>query len=141
MLVLGVIAFALALGLSAVFPKIWATLWRHRGLVIALSLLYFVLLGLQPYISGLPGRMAEARFQKNIHLGMTRSEILLVANQYGARGLLGGPLYTPRAVVPLIVSFTDWSTLCIVGGKEYDFYFQPDSTLTQWKTHHWENAC
>lgn len=41
----------------------------------------------------------------------------------------------------LIVSSTDWSTLCIVGGKEYDFKFRPDSTLTEWNTRHWENAC
>jgi hypothetical protein len=140
-LVLGVLAYGLALGLSAVFPNIWTALWRHRGLVITLSLFYFVLLLLHPYIFGLPGRIAEDRFQKKIHSGMTRPEILRLAEAYGGSGLLGSPLYDQRSDGLLIVSFTDSVTFCVVGGKEYDFYFRPDWMLTEWKVHDWGNAC
>jgi hypothetical protein len=44
--------------------------------------------------------------------------------------LFGRPLYDQRSDGLLIVSFADWSTFCIVGGKEYDFFFRPDRTLT-----------
>jgi hypothetical protein len=141
MLILGILAFALTLGLMSVFPKTKQALSRHRSLVIVLSLFYLAFLIVHPYIFGLPGRIAEHRFQKNIHSGMTRSRILRLAEAYGGRGLLGGQLYAQRSDGLLIVSFADWSTLCIVGGKEYDFYFRPDSTLTGWKTRRWENAC
>jgi hypothetical protein len=115
-------------------------------LVITLSLVYLALLFLHPYIFGLPGRIAEARFQKQIHSGMTRSEIISLAEEYGGSGLLGmglvkHPPYDWRSDGSLIVAFTDTSTFCVVGGKEYDFYFRPDGTLTEWKTHGWGNAC
>jgi hypothetical protein len=115
-------------------------------LVITLSLVYFALLFLHPYIFGLPGRIAEARFQKKIHPGMTRSEIVRLAEEYGGSGLLGAGLagnapYDWRSDGVLSVSFTDSITFCVVGGKVYDFYFRPDWTLTEWKTHEWGSAC
>jgi hypothetical protein len=115
-------------------------------LVITLSLVYLALLFLHPYIFGLPSRIAETRFQKQIHSGMRRSEIVRLAEEYGGSGLLGTGLagnapYDWRSDGLLIVSFTDSSTFCVVGGKEYDFYFRPDGTLTEWKTHGWGNAC
>jgi hypothetical protein len=137
----GLFGFLLALGLVAAFPKTRKALGTHRRAVITLSLVYLALLFAHPYILGLPGRIAEARFQKAIRPGMTRSELQRLADEYGGRGLLGGPLHAERSSGLLIVSFTDSVTFCIVGGKEYDFYFRPDSTLTEWKTRAWANAC
>jgi hypothetical protein len=77
---------------------------------------------------------------------MTPSEILRLAERYGGSGPDGMSLvknapYDWRSDGLLIVTFTDISALCVVGGKEYDFYFRPDWTLTEWKRHDWEDAC
>jgi hypothetical protein len=145
-LVLGIFALGLILILLAAFPRTRKALSGHPRLAFTLILVYFALLFLHPYIFGLPGRIAEARFQRQIHSGMTRSEIVRLAEEYGGSGLLGMGLsgnapYDWRSDGLLIVSFTDTSTFCVVGGKEYDFYFRPDWTLTEWKAHDWGNAC
>lgn len=146
MLVLGIFALGLILVLLVAFPRTRKALSGHPRLAFALILVYFALLFLHPYIFGLPGRIAEARFQRQIHAGMTPSEILRLAQEYGGSGPDGMSLvknapYDWRSDGLLIVTFTNISTFCVVGGKEYDFYFRPDWTLTEWKRHDWEDAC
>ncbi|MBV9334088.1 MAG: hypothetical protein JO146_08775 [Candidatus Eremiobacteraeota bacterium] len=148
MILLGLLTLALFGVLLATRPKtnqVMKKRWRF-AVVLVIALLAFA--WLHPYIFGLPGRIAEIRFERNIHKGMTRSEIVRLALKYGGSGPLG-PLGSPtpdgaydwRSDGALDVQFTDFATFCIVGGKWFRFYFLPNWTLTQWEVQPWGNAC
>jgi hypothetical protein len=41
----------------------------------------------------------------------------------------------------LDITFIDWSSFCVVGGKDYQFYFSPDWKVTKWHIEPWNNGC
>jgi hypothetical protein len=144
---LGVVLLGVALTLLAVIPKTNAAMKAHKRLVVTLVSVYLVLVVLHPYIFGLPGRIAEMRFQMGLRRGLTRAEIIRLAQKYKGTGPFGTgldmtePVWDWRSEGAVHIQFVDWSTLCIVGGKDYAFYFSPNWRLTEWKVAGWGNAC
>lgn len=147
MLALGLIFFFLMLAILMLSARAQATVRRHRYLAIMLCIAYLGLLFLHPYLFGLPGRIAENRFQKELRPGMTRTEIIRLAQEYGGTGPFRQSLdatkstWDWRSDGALHVWFTDSETFCIVGGNDYGFYFSPQWKLVEWKVQPWGNAC
>ena len=134
MLVPGLVALGLVVAIVAIFPR------AKVGLVVTIAL---ALLFLHPYIIGLPWRVGEIIFAHQIHKGMTRSEVIALAVKYGGTGL------GSRALAPdddpqggfLSVQFLDWASLCVGGGREFDFHFYKNGTLAYREVGSWSGAC
>ena len=102
--------------------------WRLGVAVLATALVVG-----HPYLLGLTGRISEFRFEHRLRTGTPREQVLALALRLG---------YTPEpwardvregATGPLQVTFTDFATLCISGGKNYDLMFDQRSRLIDWK--------
>jgi hypothetical protein len=102
---------------------------------------------LQPYIFGFSGRISEVRFQRGLHRGMTRKEVVRLAARFGGTGLqdedpavlLMDDYAGARGVED--VKFVDFTWWCGSGGKWYALHFTPDWRLTLWEINSWESAC
>jgi hypothetical protein len=139
--------FLAVLGLLLAFPKTRLTVTHNWRIWLLVTIVYAAFLFLHPYVFGLPGRIGESRFQKQLRPGMTRAGVIRLAEKYGGWNTFTRSLGTgesPRdwpSEGALYVDFTDWETFCIVGGNEYDLYFRPDWKLVEWKVQRWGNAC
>jgi hypothetical protein len=143
MLVLGLFVLSLAVALLVGIPRTRQAMLARKQLAWFVILGYLGVLVLHPYIFGLPGRIAEANFQRRIHPGITRAEVMLLARRYGGTTPFFGDLepYVRGPSGELNVWFADWVSLCIVNGKNYSFYFSPNSELRSWKVEPLGNAC
>lgn len=121
---------------------------KRLALIIFVNLAVLVVtLFFHPYLFGLSGRIGEAAFQKHLHAGMSRKDILTLARRYGGRGVsfmdltsAQNPPYNRHSRI-LDVQFTDFATFCIGGGKQFTFDFRPDWTLSEWRVNDWQSAC
>lgn len=146
MIVLGLVPLIVFFGVLALTPtwrKAIATRWR---LVVIICVLYLGGLFFHPYVFGLRGRIAESIFEKQLHVGMTRADVITLAQHYGGSnpfnpGLGHGEEWDTHSPGAVYVVFTDWETLCIGNGNEYELYFSANSRLLQWKVQPWGNAC
>jgi len=139
----GLIVMIVVLGVLSLIPRTSQALARHKVFTVAVILVYLSVLALHPYVFGLPGRIAEIKFQRQIHPGVTRSEVVRLAQRYGGTTPFFGD-FQPGVRGPeggVNVWFVDWETFCIVDGNDYSFYFAPDSTLRSWKVQRLSNAC
>jgi hypothetical protein len=122
---------------------------KQLALAVVLGAAALLVAGiLHPYLFGWSGRIGEAAFQKQLHYGMSRKDILILTHKYGGRGvsymdlssLKDPPYYTKHSRI-LDVQFTDFATFCIGGGKQFTFDFRPDWTLSEWRVNDWQSAC
>ena len=81
--------------------------------------------------------MGEYRFQRDLRVGMSRSESVALARQLGAPSW-GIGLGADSA----LVKFVDFSTpLCSIGGKSFELGFENRSRLLNWTVADWTTAC
>lgn len=144
MIVIGIFAIVIVLGVLALIPKTHDAIQRHKRLVVIIVVAYLAFLFLHPYIFGLPGHIGEMVFMSKVHHGMTKRELVTLADQYGGHGPFNGDISSPPDEVrgnTVVIQFETMSTLCIGGGDEYVFHFAVDDLLEGWKENGWENAC
>lgn len=133
-----------ALGLIAIVPNTRRKMERRRRIVITTIIVLVVLFFVHPYLFGLPGRMAEMMLLRQVHRGITQSELIQLTNKYGGEGPYGfvvGNSSDEGRTGTVVFQFTDIISLCIEGGKRYIFHFAADGRLATWKTVRWESAC
>jgi hypothetical protein len=119
--------------------------WWIMGILILLLLLVVF----HPYAIGLPGRINETRFQHALHTGMSRKEAIQLAQSLKATNIAGGSDLAPHWADNLSsgspgkidLLFTDYGTICIVGGRWYTLFFGADWKLRSWRVQPWGNAC
>jgi len=112
--------------------------------VFSLTALLIALFFGHPYLLGLPGRIAESRFQSHIRSGMKCADVVRLANVYGGKGPQRedlSPYWHCITDQPLGVEFVDFTTLCISDGKDFTFTFRPDKTLEGWTVADSGSAC
>ena len=115
-----------------------------KSAFIALAALAIV--AAHPYLFGIKGRIDEHLFASHLHVAMRQNEIRQWAWNYGGRSPAGGltsqhSTYDPRNDGRLDVVFTEYETMCVSGGRDYQFLFSPDLKLTEWKVEPWGSAC
>ena len=144
MLFIGIVALVIALGVLALIPKTQAAMQRHKRLVIILVIGYVALIFLHPYLFGLPGRIGEMAFLRKVHDGMTKRDLITLADQYGGHGPFNGDIGSSPYEVrgnTVVIEFENTSTLCVGGGNEYVFHFSVHDLLERWSESRWETAC
>lgn len=143
MLSIGIFALVIVLGVLALIPKMHDAMRRHKRVVVIVVIAYIALIFLHPYLFGLPGRVREMMFVSKVHDGMTKRELLTLADQYGGHGPLNGP-NSPIDDLrgnTVVIQFENTATLCFGGGDEFVFRFSMDDLLEGWKENGWENGC
>ncbi len=148
MLFLGLIFLVIVLGVLLAIPRTNAFVSAHKGTTAMVVLGYLVVLVLHPYAFGIRGRIAEHLFERHIHLGMTRDEVIRWADRVGwdksytinTQWQMHEP-YSELNDGRLDITFIDGVTFCVAGGKDYQFYFSPDWKVTEWRIEPWSNAC
>ncbi|HEX3672097.1 MAG TPA: hypothetical protein VHT92_10395 [Candidatus Cybelea sp.] len=142
--VFGIFALVIALGVLALIPKTHAVMQRRKRLVVILVIAFLAFLFLNPYLFGLPGRIGEMAFVSEVHQGMTKPELLKLADRYGGHGPFNGAINSPPYEVggnTIVLQFENVITLCVAGGDEYVFYFSANDLLESWRKNGWETAC
>ena len=127
-----------------VFDKPRAFLARNK---VALFLVVFGLglLCFHPHLFGIRAVIGERLFESRLRVGMSLDDALELALEYGA--IQGGLQSPPRPPsVPsyydgLDVTFTDFYTFCMDGGRTYTLYFSADRRLKEWHSEPFSNAC
>jgi hypothetical protein len=142
-MLIGLLLFTLvSAGLLAI-PEIRRAAITHKAPAVVMGLTFLGVLFVHPYVFGLPGRIAEMRFQEQLRPGISRLEALRLARQYGGKtpyfSDLRPYIYGPNGESQ--VWFVDWVSLCVVDGNVYSVYFSPSSKLTSWKVDRLGNAC
>ena len=143
MILFGVYTLVLVLALLAIVPKTNEALRSHKRLVVVLAIAYVTLWSSLPYILGIQGRFGETVFERQIHKGMSRSEVLQLAVKNGGTSMAGGALLPDDNAAGgfLVVQFVDFSTFCVGAGKEFDLHFLKSKVLAYWKVGKWTEAC
>ena len=142
--VFGIIALVIVLGVLALIPRTHDAMQRHKRLVVILVIAFLAFLFLNPYLFGLSGRIGEMVFMSKVHDGMTKRELVTLADQYGGHGPFDGAMNSPPDEVrgnTVVMQFETMSTLCIEGGDEFVFRFSVNDLLESWKKNGWESAC
>lgn len=131
--------------------SIWRRSLGFRLLVIsAVGILVLVAVVFHPYVLGLRGRIAEARFQSSLHRGMSRDAVIKLAISVGGMDLSQDPIVPDaskyldaKELESLDVIFIDSGTVCIVNGEWFRLQFAPlpDATLQKWSKQPWGSAC
>ena len=78
----GIIALVIVLGVLALIPRTLDAMQRHKRLVVIL-------------LFGLSGRIGEMVFMSKVHEGMTKRELVTLADQYGGHGPFDGAMNSP----------------------------------------------
>lgn len=109
--------------------------------ILALILFYFFL---SPWLFGLPGRNAEARYAAAIKVGMSRDEVVKLDTETNAADY-GTPLRDRNVEDPpgtLHAYFADYILIpCFASGTAYSLYFDSDNHLRSWRSDPWSDGC
>lgn len=143
MLSIGIFVLVIVLGALALIPKTHDAMQRHKRLVAIIVIAYIAFIFLHPYLFGLPSRIGEMMFISKVRDGMTKRELVTLADQYGGHGPFNGassPIDELRGNT-IVIQFENMATLCFGGGDEFVFRFSADDLLEGWKENGLENGC
>lgn len=139
--------------------------WVWVGLSVVV-VLFLTLCVMHPYLLGLSGRIHENRFDSDLRLGLTRIDVVQLAQKTDGEVLCSashpcdGKLYNHRGYSSwetnqdeaikyalkdrsgtLKVQYADQLTLCFVAGNVYDLSFDESGHLRSWRVDQWTDGC
>jgi hypothetical protein len=91
------------------------------------------------WVLGLPGRVAESKFEQGLNRGMSPSQVRSLKDATHGQEVADYDSSDPAGSIE--VRFVDSVSICVGSGKTFHILFDDQNRLRSWRVSRWVDSC